>query len=366
MLKTVTVAQQTIATNRLIKLWTIRYLPELSRLSQLENRFPAAELVAAASPQGRAKTVTTVSRFLQISCEIAGLETNSLYAYVPNIVHLSETRRIAQSMKQVYDRALEIYAQQQPPSHFLKFIDSSMELFSKVAMPVLVMPAIPSLVAELEPLLLRLQAEHLTAQDSRAIGFLTTQFHLSNRELCKQLSPYEVVLLSPYLKFIEEQVCIPWQRMCAAAVTHFSSSPTFALVEHLLPLCHDIAHAAYRQALVYSSQHTSRRGEFSQPEVGTSTIRDLNMIQGYLLLCVLENSMKAIEEELLPLCVMVFPAIGVTWDLVEQTLKLLVEEMLRRLDRSQQELLFPYTQSLRTLFTQARPPSNAHLQDALS
>jgi hypothetical protein len=348
MLKTVTVAQSTLATNRLMKLWTIRYLPDLSTLTQPGQRFPSAELVSAASPQGRLKTVEKVSRFLQISCEIAGLETNSLYAYIPNIVHLSETRRIAYSVKQVYDRTLEIYAQQQSPSHFLKFIDSSPDLFSKVAMPFLMLPAIPCLVAELEPLLLRLQAEHLTVQDSRAIGFLTTQFHFSTRELLKQLTPYEQVLLSPYLRFIEEQVCIPWQRICAAASNHFSSSPTVALVEYLVPHCHDIARTTYQQAVVKCAENHSRRGAFSQPAIAASTVRDLTMIQGYLMLSLLEQKIDAIERELLPLCV------GVAWSLAEQTLHLLSEEMLRRLDREQRALILPYIQAMQTLFANAR------------
>jgi hypothetical protein len=354
MLKTVTVAPNTLATNRLMKLWTVRYLPDLSALTQPEQRFPSAELVTAASPQARLKTVEKVSRFLQISCEMAGLETNSLYAYIPNIVHLSETRRIACSVKQVYDRTLEIYAQQQSPSHFLKFIDSSPDLFGKVAMPFLMLPAIPCLVAELEPLLLRLQAEHLTVQDSRAIGFLTTQFHFSTRELLKQLTPYEQVLLSPYLRFVEEQVCIPWQRMCAAASSHFSSSPIVALVEYLVPRCHKIAHVTYQQAVTQYAEAHSRRGKFSRPDVAASTMRDLTMIQGYILLSLLEQNIVAIEQELLPLCVMVFPSVNVAWSLVEQTLHLLIEEMLRRLDLDQQALILPHTQAMQALFADAR------------
>jgi hypothetical protein len=274
-------------------------------------------------------------------------------------VHLSETRRIARSVKQVYDRTLEIYAQQQPPSHFLKFIDSSPELFSKLAMPFLMLPAIPCLVAELEPLLLRLQAEHLTVQDSRAIGFLTTQFHFSTRELLKQLSPYEQVLLSPYLKFIEEQVCIPWQRMCAAASNHFSSSPIVALVEYLLPQCHDIASATYKQAIIQYAENRSRRGEFSHPDIAVSTMRDLTMIQGYLLLSLLEQNMNAIEQELLPLCVMVFPSVGVAWSLAEHTLHLLIDEILRRLDRNQQALILPHIEATQALFVNARSIASA-------
>jgi len=354
MLKTNRVANNTASTNRLIKLWTVRYIPNLSSLVQDKTRFPAADLVAAASPEGRTKTVATVRRLLQISCEMASLETNSLYTYLPNIVHLSEVRRIARSINQVYEQTLVIYEQQQSPSQFLKFIDSSYELFSKLALPFFVLPAVTQLAEELEPSLLQLQADHIGVQDPRMIGFLTTQFHFSTREILKHLTPYECVLLSPYFKFIEEQVCIPWHRVCTAAAKYLSSSPTFALVEHLLPQCHDIAEAVCNQAAQQLS-HSSRRGTLNNPEVASSTIRDLTMIQGYLLLSILEGNLSAIEQELIPLCLMVFPSIDVEWNFVEQTLSLLVEAIRQRLDANQRELSAAYTQSLQALFAAARP-----------
>lgn len=354
MLKTTRAVNNTASTNRLLKLWMVRYAPDLSLLAQDKTRFPAAELVIAASPGGRTKTTATVRRLLQISCEMAGLQTNSLYSYLPNIIDLAEVRRIAQSINQVYEQTLVIYEQQQSPSQFLQFIDSSYELFSKLAMPFFILPAITQLSEELEPLLLQLQADHIGAQDSRMIGFLTTQFHFSTREILKHLSPYERVLLSPYLKFIEEQICIPWHRVCAAAANYLSSSPTFALVEYLLPLCHEIAETVYHQAAQQFS-YSSRWGNLNNPEVAHSTIRDLTMIQGYLLLSMLEGNMLAIEQELLPLCLMVFPSIDVPWDFVEQTLSLLVNAIRQRLNVSQQELSATFTQSLQALFAAARP-----------
>lgn len=353
MLKPVSVAD-VAATNRLIKLWTARYLPNLSILPQ-GDRFPAAELISTASSEGRAKTVATASRFLQISCELAGLETNHFYNYLPNIIHLSEIRRMAQSVRSVYDKLLHIYVQQPTPNYFLKFIDSSRELFVKLAMPFLVLPAITQLAEDLTPVLLQFQAEHLNVRDPRAIGFLTTQFHFSNREILKQLSPYEQVLLTPYLKFIEEQVCIPWQRVCAVAAKYLTNSPTFTVVETLLPLCSDISEAVHRQAVQRYPNYHSRRGKLINPEVASSTIRDLTMFQGYLILSLLEDDMTVVEQELLPLCLMVFPSIRVQWELAQQVLALLMNDILSRVKPRQRELLLPYTQSFQLLFANATP-----------
>lgn len=349
MLKTAKVAS-TDAANRLVERWTNRYLPNLSILPASKETFPTLELVEFASPAARSQTAKKVRRLLQLNCEMAGLEANSLFSYIPNIVNLAETRMLARHVQRVYDRTLEIYSRQKPPSQYLKYIDTSSALFSKLALTSLMLPLLQQLADELEPELLALQNQHLIVKDSRAIGFLTTQFHFSTREIFRQLTLCEQVLLTPYLKFVEEQVCIPWQRICAAAANHLPGSPTFRLVEQMLGQSQSIAEAVYYQAVERYPTHTSRRGTLVQREIAASTIRDLNMLQGYLWLCVMEQNMQVIEQELLPLCVMVFPSINVKWKLVEQMLQLLVDEILSRLSSPQQKLLSPYTRSMTEIF----------------
>ncbi|PSB19789.1 hypothetical protein C7B76_06925 [filamentous cyanobacterium CCP2] len=349
MLKTTSIADNSAA-NRLLKLWAVRYLPDLTSFSQQGDQFPAADLIDTASPAGRTKTIETVKRVLSISCEVAGIEATSLYSYIPNIVQLSETRRIAQSANQVYEQVLNIYSQHQPPNHFLKFIDSSPDLFARLAMPFFVLPAITRLAESLEPTLLSLQQEYLQSDDPRAIGFLTSQFHFTTREITKQLNPYEQVLLMPYFRFVEEQVCIPWQRVCAAASGHLTNSPMFALVEALLPRCHEIAERTYYRAVQDYPNHRSRQGELNHPVVARSTLRDLIMVQGYLWLSLLEENLSPIEQELLPLCVMVFPSVGVKWELVQHMLHLLIEETIAQVSTAQKQLLLPYARSLKELF----------------
>ncbi|WP_416669982.1 hypothetical protein [Egbenema bharatensis] len=349
MLQTISI-EDNDSTNRLIKAWATRYLPDLVSLSHPNKRFPAAELVEAACPDGRAKTIQTVRRILELNCQLASLEATSVYSYVPNILQLSETRRIAQSANRVYEQVLHLYGQHQPPNHFLKFIDSSPELFSRLTLPFLVLPAISHLAKEIEPTLLAVQKEHIQAGDPRAIGFLTTQFHFMSREITKQLNPYEQVLLTPYLKFIEEQSCIPWQRVCAAASCQSTNAPIFIMVERLLPLCQPIAEATYHRAQQNYPEHRSRQGKLSQAAVARSTLRDLVMIQGYLWLSFLEGNLTRIKHELLPLCVMVFPSISVSWTLVEHVLALLFEEILTHLTLPEKALVLPYLQSIRKLF----------------
>jgi hypothetical protein len=112
----------------------------------------------------------------------------------------------------------------------------------------------------------------------------------------------------------------------------------------------DIAQSVYNRALQTYSHHRSRRGSLSDPDITASTLRDLNMFQAYLWLCILEGNMSAIEQELLPLCVAVFLSIGVKWELVEAMLQSLETEIHARVDSQQSDRLRSSTQALRHLF----------------
>jgi hypothetical protein len=166
-----------------------------------------------------------------------------------------------------------------------------------------------------------------------------------------RLTLAEQVLLSPYFKFVEEQVCIPWQRVCAAATKHEPDSPLLATVLQMLPASQEIAKQVYHRAAQLYPNHRSRRGGLMEPGVRASSIRDIEMFQGYLWLCTLEGNMTAVEQELLPLCIMVFPSIDVAWELVEHILPLLVNEIQTRLLPAQMRLLLPYTQAMQQLFS---------------
>jgi len=358
MLKTAKVASTT-STDRLIKLWTARYLPDLSLLPDRKGDFPTVELAETASQEGRIKTSVKVRRSLQLNCDLAGLETHALFSYVPNVINLSDARRIAQSVGQVYEKMLNIYQRQQSPSYYLRFMETSSLLFRKLALPALMLPVIQQLAEEIDPILLHLQDQHVSSADPRAIGFITTNFHLSAQMLMKQLTLCEQTLLNPYLKFVEEQVCIPWQRLCASAASHAPHSPDLALVEHLLEMSYAIAQSVYDRGLQSYPHHRSRRGTLHERTIAISTLRDLNMFQGYLCLCILEGNMNAVEQELLPLCVAVFPSIEVQWELVEDMLQWLEMELLARVTGEQRDRLQPYTQDLRKAFSLSSMRSTA-------
>jgi cation transport regulator ChaB len=332
MLKPTRIAQ-TPTTQELVQHWADRYRTDLQRLSITTDPLILEEYIKAAHPLNRLQTVERIRRSLHLYCELGAVNTVALFSISENVVNLTEAKRLSQFVQQVYVEILAIYAQQ----------TSSLTLSSPLP--------VEKMADAMESVLLQLQEQHHLAKDPRTIGFLTTQFHLSTQVILRYCSVYERVWLKPYFQFIEEQVCIPWQRICAAAQHHGLRSPAFRLVATLLPLSQLTAKRVYQSALAQYPDHQSRRGTLSKHRVAASTLRDLNMFQAYLCLCVLEGSMDAIASELLPLCQLVFPSIEIKWDLIEGCLQFLVSEIHAVLTAEQQDLIRFYTSSLSALFT---------------
>jgi hypothetical protein len=61
--------------------------------------------------------------------------------------------------------------------------------------------------------------------------------------------------------------------------------------------------------------------------------------------------MASVQDELLPLCIMVFPAVEVSWELVEQMTQLLMDEVLARVSNEYKSLLVPYTTAMQQIFS---------------
>ena len=343
----------------LLNLWAKRYVPDLSTLCLQQDSLSISQLVEATSKEGRAKTAAKVQRLLKTSCECAGIKTDILFSYIPNVVNLSETQRIVQVVLQIYGKVIEIYKHQSPlpaalvkvPQQLFGTGDMSTNALIPSAKLALEVPAVEQFAMTLEPMLQQLREQHKLAKDRRTTGFISTQFHLSTELVLQNVTPVQQVLLNPYFKFVEEQVCIPLQRVCYAAALHDSGSPILAIVVQLLPLSREIASTVYRRAIQLHPNYRSLRGGLSHPRVMASTLRDLEMLQVYLWVCVLEGNTAAVEQELLPLCLMVFPTVEVTWELVKQMLQLLMDELIARVKLSHKHHLLPYTQAMQKLFS---------------
>jgi len=352
-----TILSFTPSVERLLKLWAQRYQPDLSPLVSLADLSSAcASLASAASSKGRAITAAKLGGFLlEICSQMANIQTNDLYIYIPDIVKLSKPHQLSHDVLVIYKKLIEIYEKRSPTAASLTEISAASEIDSLGSdLSTWGLPVIEELATELEPLLLDFQEQHIASSDWGTMGFVTTLFNFSNHLIPSKLTVYEQVLMKPYFDFVEEQVALPWQRVCAAAASHRLASPVFLLVEQMLPQAKEIAKAVYSQLVQLLPEYRSRRGGLKDPGITHSCLRDLQMFQAYLWLCFLEGSMTPIEQELVDFCVMVMTGLRVEWKMTKLWNELLVEEILVRISPEQQLLLKPYTDGLQQAFLSQR------------
>ncbi|MBW4624712.1 MAG: hypothetical protein KME49_04160 [Brasilonema octagenarum HA4186-MV1] len=337
----------------LINLWAQRYTVDVSSLSKNPKFY--GELIKAALPEARALTAAKLlNKVLARTTNQASIQAKSIHEYIPDIIDSHSEQRITQFACKVYQKLLKVYQQQSG----ILVIPTSRETTTnddqQTTLLLHTIPNIEKLVNEMEELLLRYQEQHVMARDRRVVGFLTTLFNFINQSLISELTSVEKVLLCPYFKFIEEYVATPWVRVCAAAAKHQLGSPALTLVKQMLPMASEISSMVYCQLLELLLNHCSLRGKLGDPQVTHSCLRDLDMFQGYLWLCVLEDSLKPIEQELVPLCVMVMPSVGVKWEMTDKWKRFLVDEIESRVQLEHKPLLLHYTQGMEEAFFAAR------------
>jgi hypothetical protein len=324
---------------RLVQIWAQRYKPQASFATQ--QSIPVETLVYTASPQGRLETVKKLHRnLLKVHCQFAATQTRKLQNY--------DSPKAVDESKDVIHWAVEIYAS------LLKFYQQSAcaslpETIKPEGTSILDLPWVEWGVADisvlsllLEPLLLEYQDRHQMAQDWAKVGFLTTHLNFANVAILNHLTVAEQIFLKPYFAFLEEQVAVPWQRVCTAASAHTSLSPEFRLVEQMLSLSDTIAQRVFVALTQRFARMTLRRGKLTHPGVRHSCLRDLNMFQAYFWLCVLKGDLSPVEDELVQLCSMVMPRVGVPWDMIVQWNEQLMTEITNHAEFSQQTFLEPF------------------------
>lgn len=190
-----------------------------------------------------------------------------------------------------------------------------------------------------------------TAIDPRVIAFVSMQFHYSGQLLLKSLSPQEQATVSIYFQVIDDCLYMPLQRLYKTAANYEHQSLALVSLRKILP---DQALIAQQIATRISDLHPnyhSHSGSLVNPTVKSASIRDVEMFQIYLWLCVLERSIAPIQQELFPLCVMLYPTLNVGWELVRQMIHLLGLEFGKRLSQQQISLVLPYFKVLWEMFS---------------
>ena len=277
------------------------------------------------------------------------IKTKKLYGYIPNILDINEARRITEFAFLIYKKLLTIYQQQSLQNTFLRLTNKNQEILTNFNIP-----EIDFLVYTLEPVLTMFQEQHLACTDSRCLSFISTQLHFTNRLILNHLEPAETLLLSPYLMFLEEHVAIPWHRVCLAAAKYKFNSKELAILTQMFPAASHIAESVYYQLLESLPNYQSRRGNLSQTDIRDSCLRDLNIFQVYIWLCMLEKTLAPIETELLPMCMILVEIFDIKWELTQKWCELITNQLEIFINPEYKHFLQPYTQEVRNLFFRER------------
>jgi hypothetical protein len=190
-----------------------------------------------------------------------------------------------------------------------------------------------------------------TSEDPRLMAFVSMQFHFTGFLLQGQLNPFEQSLLGNCFKIIDDHLYMPLHRAYEAAAQHPPNSLSLKLVQSLLPKSGETATQVVNRVAELYPTYATYSGLLSSPLVRTSSQRDVEMFQIYLWVSVLEQNFSIIQEELFPLCMMLYPKLKVHWELIRQMLHLLGKEASRDLEPTLFRLYSPYLYALQDMFS---------------
>ncbi len=190
-----------------------------------------------------------------------------------------------------------------------------------------------------------------TEADPRVIGFISMQFFYTAQRLLDLLSPEQKLQVSLYFNVISDHLYMPLKRAFSAAGRHASSSPDLKIVRKLLPVNSAIANRIVAKVLESQARYRCHTGLLADPAIQVSSVRDVEMFQIYIWVCVLEGNFNSIQDELFPLCVMLYPRLRVGWELVRQMIFLMGKEFQEVLSQEEMKTIRPYHQSLWEVFS---------------
>lgn len=293
--------------------------------SKLQPTIPTLELPNFT--ENRAKIFDTLSDKLKAAIEIAWNSVEALlgeqieqHAIDPKSIDPLE---IAADTRNLYTKAIDAYGDREPVFRLSVLVGKDIiEVRRKYA--------------QRNPLLL---------------GFVTLEFHYTAKILLGYLSEVERSQFVPYLKIIDDYLHIPYGEINLAAANLTPNSKSLLAVQHLLSHTTQIASAVYEKAISHYEGYRSSSGYLTDTAVKNSGIRDVEIFQNYLCWCVLEGSIRPIQQELFPLCLMLYPKLHVSWDLVQDMLLILFWEISDRLPAEDVMIFLPYLRTVTEMFS---------------
>ncbi|MBD1804593.1 hypothetical protein H6F98_03775 [Microcoleus sp. FACHB-SPT15] len=311
----------------LAALWARKYYVSVTGMEEQASIEKDENLKEVTSKEGRERTSDKLRQNLTLASAQAWSLTETLlseeirrHGIDPNLIN---PLQIAADTRHLFQKALAAYSEHTTPRRLSVVVSKD---FGQVR-------------------------QKYTSVDRRAIGFVSMQFHYTGQMLLKWLSPAEQALWIPYLKVMDDHMYMPLQAAYEAAANHSFDSPALSAVQHLLPVSSKIAVSVCQQICRQHPKYASYSGSLNSITVKTASIRDVEMFQVYLCLCVLEDDIHSVQRELFPLCVMLYPRLRVSWRLVQDMIKTLGWDMHDRLSPDDMAAFIPYLRTLTEMFS---------------
>jgi hypothetical protein len=311
----------------LAALWARKYYVSVTTEDEQSSPKTTDNLKEVTSKEGRERTAQKLMQNLNLASAQAWSLTETLlseeirrHGINPDLINPLE---IAADTRVLFQKVLDAYAERATPRRLSVIVGKD---FGRVR-------------------------QKYTSVDRRAIGFVSMQFHYTGQKLLEWLSPTEQMLWMPYLKVMDDHMYMPLQAAYEAAANHPFDSPALSAVQHLLPVSSKIAVSVCNQICRLHPTYSTYSGLLSNPTVKTASIRDVEMFQVYLCLCVLEDDIRSVQQELFPLCVMLYPRLKVSWRLVQDMLKTMGWDMHDRLSANDMAIFLPYLRTLTEMFS---------------
>lgn len=337
--------------------WAKKYLQNLrvdGGKQEGNNQSHLSEIISSA---GRQKTANKIIESLRSVSAKAWNKTEALLSAEIKMhgidANLINPWEVAGDSFKIYQKTLDVYTQQatlRPLSMVMK-LDVEGNSLGEQALEVFTEQVAPSQLAKVIGADIGAMRKKYTSIDPRVIGFVSMQFHYTSQMLIQPLDCVEQALVGAYFKVIDDHLYMPLQRAYDAAANHDYNSPALSAVQQLLPVSTEISKRICQRVIEIHPNHYCMSGPLSNPAVKISTIRDIEMFQVYLWVCALEGNIAAVQQELFPLCVMLYPTLKVHWELIRLMLHLLGQEIQARLTPEQSQHLMPYFQVLWDMFS---------------
>jgi hypothetical protein len=350
----------------LAQLWAKRYMRNLEQAApqahDQPDHQPASENYQSwqgvLSQAGRRSTGTKIQNALRFTTAQAWAKTETLLSHQVqrhNIAtDLIDPWQVATDARFIFEEVMSIYAQQ-GAERTITLSNQLNQCTPTIAGEPLTVSTLTTMPTpeRLSVLIADAVGEmryRYTKDDPRVLGFVSMQIHYTGQMLLDILSPWEKVVVGNYFKVIDDNLYMPLQRAYQAAAKLEYDDPALIAVRALLPISSELARYVTHNAALMHPNYASISGALTHPMVRISSIRDVEMFQVYLCLSLLEASVQSIQEELFPLCVMLYPTLKVNWPLVRSLLRLLGHGINKNLSPEISRKFRPYLRALWEMF----------------